>query len=112
MNLLSISFLFLFVFSHCINAQNETPNSVSDTNRIEIIHISTFKESSNQSGLTRELIGDVHVRQKDMNLWCEKAFLLPQKQIRASDSVQILQGDTIRIFSDSLFMMVLAEKLS
>lgn len=103
MNVLSILVLFFFVSHHSLHAQNETINSVSDSNRIEIIHISTFKESSNQSGLTRELIGDVHVRQKDMNLWCEKAFLLPQKQIRASDSVQILQGDTIRIFSDSLF---------
>lgn len=54
-------------------------------------------------GETRELLGDVHLAQGNMHIWCDTGYIYPGKQVRAYGNVQMLQDDSVRIFSDSLF---------
>lgn len=75
----------------------------NDSSKIEILHIGTFKERTTAEGLFRELIGDVHLKQKKMHLWCDLGFMYPNKQITAYGNVQMLQDDSVRIFSDTLY---------
>lgn len=80
------------------------PDSLlADSNRIDIININTFKEQTRPEGIYRQLIGDVHLRQQKMHLWCDTGYIFPNKQIEAFGNVQMLQDDSIRIFSDSLY---------
>lgn len=76
---------------------------VADSSKIDIIHIGTLKEQVTPEGTFRELIKDVHLKQKEMHLWCDIGFIFPNRQVKAHGNVQMLQDDRIRIFSDSLF---------
>ncbi len=80
-----------------------TDNPGVDSSKIEILHISTFKERTTPQGIFRDLIGDVHLKQKETHIWCDTGYLFPIKQVQAHGNVQMLQNDSIRIFSDSLF---------
>jgi len=75
----------------------------NDSSRIDIINIDKFKEKTTPSGLFRELTGNVHLKQKEMHIWCDTGFIFPNQQIEAFSNVQMLQDDSIRIFSDSLY---------
>ncbi len=98
--------IFFFLCNSIIVAQfpDRPPqdSTVLDSSRIQILHITTFKERTTPEGIFRDLIGDVHLKQKEMHLWCDLGFILPNKQIKAYDNVQMLQDDSIRVFSDSL----------
>ena len=77
--------------------------TVEDSSRIEILFIRTLKERTIPEGVYRELIGDIHLRQQAMHLWCDLGFIFPNKQVEAFGNVQMLQDDSIRIFSDTLY---------
>ena len=103
-------FLLIILFCHLstlIYGQFTTPPPVDtmvvDSNKIEILFINKFKAKETSEGRYQELIGDVHLKQKDMHLWCDLGFIKPEKKIEAFGDVQILHADSIRIFSDSLF---------
>lgn len=100
-------FTILLLGSTFVQAQFVQPPNPSamevDSNKIEILHIGTFKERTTPEGVFRELISNVHLKQKEMHIWCDLGFISPNKQIQAYNNVQMLQNDSIRIFSDSLF---------
>lgn len=79
------------------------PALEEDSSRIDILNIDKYKEISSGNGVFRELTGNVHLRQKEMHLWCDLGFIFPNKQIEAFNNVEMLQDDSIRIFSDTLY---------
>ncbi|MGH1339640.1 MAG: OstA-like protein [Aureispira sp.] len=80
-----------------------SPELEEDSSRIDIINIDKYKERSTDRGVFRELTGNVHLQQQEMHLWCDLGFIFPNKQIEAFDNVEMLQNDSIRIFSDTLY---------
>ncbi|MCH2021200.1 MAG: hypothetical protein MK207_01870 [Saprospiraceae bacterium] len=106
-NILLLYFMCLLGNVHLMAQFPETPplqdSLKNDSSKIDILHISTFKERTTNEGIFRDLIGDVHLKQKEMHLWCDIGFIFPGKQIEAFDNVQMLQDDSIRVFSDSLY---------
>lgn len=76
---------------------------VVDSNKIEILFIRQLKSKELPDGAYRELIGDVHLKQQAMHLWCDYGLMKPNKQIDAYGNVQMLQQDSIRIFADTLY---------
>lgn len=84
----------------------ETPpeaTEIEDSSRIDIVFINKLKERTASEGIFRELTGDVHLRQQEMHLWCDTGYINPNKQVEAFGNVQMLQDDSIRIFSDILY---------
>jgi len=75
---------------------------IVDSNKIEIIFIRKLKSRETAEGRFQDLIGDVHLRQKAVHMWCDLGFIKPQKMVDAYGNVQLLQ-DSVRVFSDSLF---------
>ena len=75
----------------------------SDSSKIEIINIDKLKERTTPQGIFRDLTGNVHLKQKEMHIWCDTGFIFPNRQVEAFGNVQMLQDDSIRIFSDSLY---------
>lgn len=80
-----------------------TSNIKNDSSKIDIINIDKYKEYNTPQGIFRELTGNVHLKQQKMHIWCDSGFISPNKQVEAFDNVQMLQDDSIRIFSDSLY---------
>lgn len=89
-------------FSQVPDAPPET-TELEDSSRIDILFIRTLKEHTTPEGVYRELIGDIHLKQQAMHLWCDLGFIYPNKQVEAFGNVQMLQDDSIRIFSDTLY---------
>lgn len=89
-------------FPHNIDSTSTSSMTTDDSSKIHIIHIGTLKEKITPQGSFKDLIGNVHLRQQEMHLWCDLGFILPNRQVKAYDNVQMLQ-DSVRIFSDSLF---------
>ncbi|BDS11333.1 OstA-like protein [Aureispira anguillae] len=103
-----VSILFTLLLLHPTWGQlSDTPPSPShienDSSKIDIINIDKYKERNTPQGIFRELTGNVHLKQQEMHMWCDSGFILPNKQVEAFDNVQMLQDDSIRIFSDSLY---------
>lgn len=80
-----------------------SPELQEDSSRIDIINIDRYKERTTANGVFRDLIGNVHLKQQEMHLWCDIGFMYPNKQVEAFDNVEMLQDDSIRIFSDTLY---------
>ena len=99
--------IFLIISSFISKAQTfdtpPNPELQEDSSRIDIINIDKYKERSTDEGIFRELTGSVHLQQREMHLWCDLGFIFPNKQIEAFDNVEMLQDDSIRIFSDTLY---------
>jgi len=102
-NIFKFILLFLCLgLSPALFAQ-EDPEDESDTSRIDLIFSRKMKGIQMPTGDYLMLQGDVHFQQHKMHLWCDTAQRYPNKQIIAFGNVQMLQNDSIRIFSDSLF---------
>lgn len=77
--------------------------SATDTSEIDIIWINKFRSFTTPEGETRELLGNVHLKQRDMHIWCDTGYIYPGRQVTAFGNVELLQGDSLRMYSDSLF---------
>ena len=99
------TFLFFMLLCMVANlfAQGGGQTEDPDTSQIELIFSKKMRGQENEKGSYLHLEGDVHFKQKQMHLWCDTAHRYPDKQIVALGDVQMVQNDSIRIFSDSLF---------
>ncbi len=98
--------LLLFCFSLLpilLSAQLIPEDEESDTSRIDLIYSRKMKGLQTTEGDFLYLQGDVHFQQNNMHMWCDTAKRFPNKKIIAYGDVQMLQNDSIRVFSDSLF---------
>ncbi len=82
---------------------NKPEEVEADTSVIELIFAKKMRGQDGAEGSFLYLEGEVHFRQGDMQLWCDTAHRYPDRQIMAYGDVQMVQNDSIRIFSDSLF---------
>jgi lipopolysaccharide export system protein LptA len=97
--------LFCLFFCGYFSARAQTDTTGrGDTTEIVILNINQMHGIQRVGQAVTELLGDVQMRQGKTFFWCDTGYILPNKQIDAHGSVQISpQGDSIDIFSDSLF---------
>ena len=86
-----------------MSAQFEEEESENDSSKIDLIFSRKMKGVQTSEGEHLILQGDVHFRQNEMHMWCDTAKRYPNKKIVAFGNVQMLQNDSIRVFSDSIF---------
>ncbi len=85
----------LFVFLHSV--------LFSQGGQIELVHSDKFTSTSEFNNAVK-VIGHVHFRQENRNLYCDSAYFhRTENWIRAFGSVQINQADTLNLFCDSLY---------
>ena len=103
-----VSFLIFYVtFSISLaNAQIISP-PIQDTSKITKVKInfSDFAEGFNENGQdVRKLLGNVVLRQDSVFLSCDTAIVdVTANNVTATGDVLIQQGDSLNVFSDSLF---------
>ncbi|MCP4439042.1 MAG: hypothetical protein GY810_08885 [Aureispira sp.] len=90
-------------FLHAQEPTTDPTTEEEDSSKLEIIFIQQYRAEEKPEGRFQELLGDVHLVQNNMHLWCDTGYIAPMKMITAFGNVQMLQDDSIRIFSDSLF---------
>jgi lipopolysaccharide export system protein LptA len=96
--------LFFFLFGTIVvEAQILSEENEADSSRIDLIFSRKMKGIQLTDGDYLYLEGDVHFLQGNMHMWCDTAKRYPNKQIIAYGDVQMVQNDSIRVFSDSLF---------
>jgi lipopolysaccharide transport protein LptA len=102
--LILISIFYLFGFSPEALAQVSDSAAGDTTNpqHIHIIHADDIFFGQKEGGLVQRLIGNVALYQDSTFFYCDSAIVF-QNTIWANGNVQILQGDSTSIFSDSLF---------
>lgn len=74
-----------------------------DSSKVNLIFSRKVQGKEAAEGRYIYLQGDVHLQQQQMHLWCDTAHRYPTNEVLAYGDVQMLQDDSIRIFSDSLF---------
>lgn len=95
--------LFILGFGTLFAQGEGDEGAAEDTSKIELIFSRKMRGLENAQGSYLHLEGEVHLKQEQMHLWCDTAHRYPLKQIIAFGDVQMVQNDSIRIFSDSLF---------
>ncbi|MFK8038005.1 MAG: OstA-like protein [Crocinitomicaceae bacterium] len=77
--------------------------SWSQTNQIELVHSDVLSNSEKIEDAVK-LTGNVHFKNQNLNLFCDSAlFHQTQNWVKGYGRVQINQGDTLNLYSDSLF---------
>ena len=74
----------------------------ADVKFVHIIHADDIFFEKREDGFEQRLIGNVALYQDSTFFYCDSAILF-QNTVWANGNVQILQGDSTSIFSDSLF---------
>jgi len=100
---LGLIILILQLVPTLMSAQFEEEESENDSSKIDLIFSRKMKGVQTSEGEHLILQGDVHFRQNEMHMWCDTAKRYPNKKIVAFGNVQMLQNDSIRVFSDSIF---------
>ena len=72
-------------------------------NQLQLVHADTLENSSIYENAAK-LTGNVHFKNKSLNLYCDSAFFHQvENWTRAYGRVQINQGDTLNLYADSLY---------
>ena len=78
-------------------------SALGQGNQLELVHTDKLTNSTVYEGAAKT-VGNVHLKTNNINLFCDSAlFHERQNWVRAFGRVQINQGDTLNLFSDSLF---------
>ncbi len=94
-----LGLLLLFVPAQ-LWGQFDFEEPIADTSENRIIIDSTEVIRFNEG--VKELVGDVHLRQKDALMFCDSA-IIQDNNVRAYGDVLIVQNDSVYIYSDSLY---------
>ena len=90
-----------------ITESGETTEEVQDTVNKDLIIIDHSDVMVGIQGEGKELqkntVRQVELRQGDIYMYCDKAFLFDNNDVKAWGNVIIQQGDSVNIFSDSLY---------
>lgn len=86
----------LFIlFSFTTNAQKKS--------KIEILNANTLEYEEIKGEKVKRLIGDVHLKHDDALMFCDSAYIYSNSNtMDAYGYVRIVQGDSLRMFGDSL----------
>lgn len=94
--------LFCLLVGEGLQAQTDSLPP-EDSSKVNLIFSRKVQGKEAEDGRYIYLQGDVHLQQQQMHLWCDTAHRYPTNEVLAYGDVQMLQDDSIRIFSDSLF---------
>lgn len=98
-----ILMLVLLFSAVILNAQSETISTDTlDPEQVHILHADDIFFEQTKEGLEQRLVGNVALYQDSTFFYCDSAIII-DNQVWAKGNIQILQGDSTRIFSDSLF---------
>jgi len=76
---------------------------ISQSNQIELVHTDKLTNSILFPGAAKT-VGNVHFKTTALDMFCDSAFYhQTENWLRAYGRVQINQGDTLNLFSDSLY---------
>lgn len=73
-----------------------------ESKKIKIINADLFKKDASMPD-AQKLIGNVEFEHDGVKLYCDSAYLYSDNSLDAFSRVQINQGDTINVFSDTLY---------
>jgi lipopolysaccharide export system protein LptA len=79
------------------------PKTSLSQNTIQIDNANSLEYVQTPAAKIRKLIGDVQMRQNDMRMTCDSAYMyLNKNNVDAMGHVHIIQGDTLNIYSKRL----------
>lgn len=99
-----ILILIFFGVSHGLSLGQSAPANAdtSDKKTVRIIHADEVQFEKTKAGLRQVLRGNVALYQDSTFFYCDSALVF-NNSVWATGEIQILQGDSTSIFSDSLY---------
>ncbi len=98
-----ILLLFIFLCPLILRAQEtDVQPDTADTVPIEVDYADSWTFSLEDTSQVQRLIGDVQLRKDTIFIWCDSAYLRDDNYLRAMGRIALQQGDSIRIFADSM----------
>ena len=78
-----------------------TPRKKVEDKRVYLVHSDQLRYDQYRNGDAQILVGNVHFRHMGANLYCDSAnFFQQTNSFEAFGHVKMLQGDTLKLFSD------------
>ena len=107
MRLRTVAFLLLCLFGLSLvwamqpTRKRNTPSKRSTDKRVYLVHSDQLRYDQYRNGDAQILTGNVHFRHMGANLYCDSAnFFQETNSFEAFGHVKMLQGDTLKLFSD------------
>ncbi len=82
--------------------QQAEPVDTSDTVPIEVDYADSWTFSIEDTSQIQRLVGDVQLRKDTVFIWCDSAYLRNENYLRAMGRIALQQGDSVKIFADSM----------
>jgi lipopolysaccharide export system protein LptA len=98
-NILAISFLLINYFGL---SQVTTPAANSDTSSVEILNANLGEFILFKKEMVRKIKGNVKLKHNGAIMYCDSAILDNLNNVFAKGKVIIVQGDSVKIFADSV----------
>lgn len=99
-----VIFLIIFLFQLMPWASCKALAADNDTTRVELIHANSMRFDRRLGDDVRRLLGEVHFRHEDANMYCDSAYLYSESNsLRAYSNVFIQVSDTVSIYGDQLY---------
>ena len=81
--------------------QKKAPRKKVEDKRVYLVHSDQLRYDQYRNGDAQVLVGNVHFRHMGANLYCDSAnFFQQTNSFEAFGHVKMLQGDTLKLFSD------------
>ena len=107
MRLRTVAFLLLCLFGLSLvwamqpTRKRNTPSKRPTDKRVYLVHSDQLRYDQYRNGDAQILTGNVHFRHMGANLYCDSAnFFQETNSFEAFGHVKMLQGDTLKLFSD------------
>lgn len=95
-----LTFLLLLAFS---SAWGQAPQDTTKSNAVDIDHSDFYNYVKEDTTDIQYLMGQVELKQDSVYMYCDTAEIRNSTQVIAKGNVLIQQGDSISVFSDSLY---------
>jgi lipopolysaccharide export system protein LptA len=97
---------FLVLLFSCISCigftQNTTPEAKKDTSSVEILNANLGEFILYKNEMVRKIKGNVKLKHNGAIMYCDSAILDNFNNVFAKGKVIIVQGDSVKIFADSV----------
>jgi lipopolysaccharide export system protein LptA len=97
-------FLIIFLAQLTLPIISFAHSAEGDTTRVELIHANSMRFDRRIGDDVRRLLGEVHFRHEEANMYCDSAYLFSDSNsLRAFSNVYIQVSDTVSIYGDELY---------